>query len=276
MPSKRTSHIVAILTISVLLLLSACAKNSSPDEGFDLPESSSSSENDANTPTPEQTDNIIDMSEALLLPTSGSSEIAEQPHNQMPTLVPPEPEQPPHEQVTTTVGHSSEEFQTWQDAYAWLLRESDSKEFFLCDIESDKIPVLLVGEPENPINISHKSYNAYAYQDNQITLIGDIYTRTNLWIDNSNGLFGYAYGAGSGEAYRYYISHDLLCYDCDVSGYYYDDGKIIYWFRGSDGSKIIVTDETEAEYQRIQNSYIGLERYDTTEANIMEVIYGGS
>jgi hypothetical protein len=42
-----------------------------------------------------------------------------------------------------------------------------------------------------------------------------------------------------------------------------------------DGSKIIVTEETGAEFQRIKNSWIELERYDITEANIQKRMNGG-
>jgi len=246
--------------------------------------------------------------EVIFQPASASLETAEQLHNQTSTLVSPEPEQPPRElkptpispepeqpplelkptpvspepgrpplEQTTALDPSPEVFQTWQDAYAWLLQESESKEFFLCDIDADEIPELLVGGPEDPNNNSHNRYYAYTYQDNQIVFIGDIYTRTDLWIDNSNGILGYAYGAGSGESHRYYMSHGMLCYDGDVIGYYYDNnGNIIDWFRGLDGSEIIVTDETEAEYRRIKNSYTVLERYDITETNIAKVIYCGN
>ena len=172
-------------------------------------------------------------------------------------------------------GSFSNSAEEWQDAYAWLLWESICDEFYLCDIDADGIPELLVGGPEDPRTSSHKSYNVYMYIDHQIVFIGDVFTRTELWIDNNN-VFGYDYGAGSGEVLRYNMNFGILYFDGEVSGYFYDKGDIIYWFRGSDGNNIIVTDETEAEYQRIQDSYIKLNRYNISVTNIIKIIYGGN
>ena len=60
---QRTSKIISIFIIAVVSLLSACSKNSSPDDGFVLSESSTSSENIAVAPTPEQTGVINDALE---------------------------------------------------------------------------------------------------------------------------------------------------------------------------------------------------------------------
>ena len=171
----------------------------------------------------------------------------------------------------------SAENQTWQDSYAKLLRKSSGKEFFLFDIDDDGIPELLVGGP--PIEMDkYAEYDVYTYKENNNVHIGDVSTlhSSSLWIDNNNGLLGYAYGAGAGATHRYFIDNGILCYDDEIYGYFYDNnGNYTEWFRDLDGSKIIVTEEIEDEYQRIWNGKVELERYDVTENNIKKVIHGG-
>jgi len=170
------------------------------------------------------------------------------------------------------------ETQTWQEAYAELLQELSGKEFFyVCDIDGDGIPELLIGGPSADTD-KYAHYDVYTYRSYKIERLGEVSTLSSdgyLWIDNNGGILGYSYGAGSGGTYRYYIDNGVLCSDGEVHGYYYDsDGNQINWFRGFDESEIIITEEMEDEYQRILNSQIELERYNITESNIAKVIYG--
>lgn len=190
------------------------------------------------------------------------------------TAMPPEiSELPFSPQPTLTL--SPVEIQTWRDAYAELLRVSNMRKFFLCDIDGDGIPELLTGGASTDTD-KYADYDVYKYINDTIECIGIVGTLSSgsLWLDNNGGILGYSYGAGAGGTYRHYIKNGVLCYDGEIYGYYFDgDGNQIEWFRGSDGSKIIVTEDTEEEYQRILNSKIELKSYDITEANIARVIY---
>lgn len=172
---------------------------------------------------------------------------------------------------------SSNETKTWQEAYAELLRESSGKEFFLCDIDRDGILELLISGPSTDM-AKYANYDVYTYKNYLIEYLGEIGTLSwsGLWLDNNSGILGYSYGAGGGGTYRFYIDNGVLCYDGEVYGYYYDSaGNRTKWFRGSDGDNIIVTEETENEYECIWKSMIKLESYSITEDNITTVIYDG-
>ena len=187
----------------------------------------------------------------------------------------PESAQPRHS-LTSTLMPPTIETKTWQDAYAALLRGTSDKFFFLCDIDRNEIPELLIGGPQTETD-KYADYDVYIFKNYVIKCIGTVGTLRlgYLWLDNNGGILGYAYGAGGGETYRYYIDNDVICHDGVVYGYYYDgDGNYTEWFRSPDGSEIIVTEETEDEYQRIRKSNIELECYDITESNITTVIYG--
>ena len=167
------------------------------------------------------------------------------------------------------------EGQTWQDLYAGVLRESNDKEFFLCDIEGDGVPELLVGGPETDTG-KYANYDVYIYKNNVTECIGDVGTLSwsCLWLDHSGGILGYSYGAGGGGTYRCYIEDGKLYEDGEIYGYRFDDnGTQVEWFRGRDGNEIIVTEETEDEYQSILDAHIEIQRSDITEANILKVIY---
>lgn len=166
--------------------------------------------------------------------------------------------------------------QTWQDAYTELLRETTSKEFFLCDIDQDELPELLIGGPSTDTD-KYANYDVYIFKEDTIECIGSVGTLSwsFLWLDSNKGILGYDYGAGSGGMHRYYIDNGALYNEGEVNGYYYDsEGDCIEWFRNSDGVKTIVTEKTEDEYQSIYSRYIKLECYDITEVNITKVIYG--
>lgn len=168
-------------------------------------------------------------------------------------------------------------YKTWQDAYAELLQDCSGAEFYICDIDCDGSPELLIGGPV--VNMGkYADYDVYTYRDNIVKCLGTAETLSwsSFWLDGNCGILGYSYGAGGGGTYRYYIDNDALCYDGEVDGYYYDsEDNCIEWFRGADGSKIIVTEETKYEYERIWNSMIELERYTVNNDTILKVIYGG-
>jgi hypothetical protein len=164
---------------------------------------------------------------------------------------------------------------SWQDSYANLLRESDGKDFLLCDIDLSGIPELLIGEPSNGTH-KHNEYNVYSYRNGDVIHIGEFgsLATSSLWTDGNGGILGYSYGAGAGGTYRAYVDNGVLYHEGEIFGYYYDgDGNYTRWYRDSDGIEVIVTDETNSEYQRIWESMIELESYEINEANITRVIY---
>ena len=183
-----------------------------------------------------------------------------------------EPSLPATETSSTgpTLTPSPIEIQSWQDAYAELLRESSGQEFFLVDIDNDGIPELLVGGQMIDWG-KYAEYYVYTYTDNTLVHLGEISTLSwsCLWIDNNNGILGSASGAGGGGIYRSYIEGGILNYDGEVYEYYNDT----VWFRDSDGNMVIVTEETEDEFQRMWDSLIELESYEITEANIARIVY---
>lgn len=183
-----------------------------------------------------------------------------------------------YDNTCTDNTQSSLKAQMWQDAYAAQLRGSLGNDFFLCDIDSNGIPELLIGGPSIDSG-KYANYDVYTYGDNTVECLGKVVTLSwsSLWLDDNGGVLGYSYGAGGGETYRYYIDNGVLCYDGVVYGYDYDsDGNCTEWFRGADGSKMIVNEATKSEYENIWNSQIELERYTITEDEISMVIYGGS
>lgn len=168
--------------------------------------------------------------------------------------------------------------QTWQDAYADMLRKSLGNLFYLCDIDSDGISELLLGGPSSDTD-KMAEFEVYGYKSNLVESLGTVATLrwSSLWLDDHGGILGYAYGAGGGGTYRYYINNDILCYDDEVEGYSYDlEGNEIRWFRGLDGSRIVVTKENESEYDTIWKRWVTLERYIASEDTISTVIYGGA
>ncbi len=166
----------------------------------------------------------------------------------------------------------------WQDTYADLLKKSIGNNFYLCDIDSDGTPELLIGGPSSD-TYKYDEYDIYTYKNNQAECLGTIGTLrwSSFWLDGNCGILGYSYGAGGGGTFRYYIDDGVLYDDGGVNGYYYDsNGNCIEWFRGPDKSEIIVTEENKFEYERIWESMIGLERYIATDDTIATVIYGES
>ena len=134
----------------------------------------------------------------------------------------------------------------------------------------------MIGGPSTDTD-KYANYDVYIFENYTIECIGAVGTLnwSCVWIDNKGGILGYAYGAGGGGTYRYYIDNGALFHDGEIYGYYFDDdGNQVEWFRGADGSEIIVTEEIEDEYQYIWNNKIELESYDITESNIVKVIYG--
>lgn len=167
------------------------------------------------------------------------------------------------------------EVSSWQDDYAELLRKSDSEKFYLCDIDENGTLELLVGGVLADWS-KYQEYDVYTYKNNAIVHIGVISTLSSgsLWLDNNRGILGYAYGAGSGGTYRYYIDNDELCYDDEVYGYNYTlSGEQTEWFRDADGNKKILSEETEQEFQVLWGNNITLEGYEINESSIKEVIY---
>ena len=153
--------------------------------------------------------------------------------------------------------------QMWQDAYAEMLRDLSGNDFYLCDIDENGIPELLIGGPSTDTD-KHTEFDVYTYKERKAECLGTVSTLrwSSFWLDENGGILGYSYGAGAGGTYRYYIDNDILCYDGEVSGYYYDsEGIYIEWFKGSDGSDIIITDENRHENENILNSMRVLERY---------------
>lgn len=165
----------------------------------------------------------------------------------------------------------------WRDAYAQLLRDSPDEYFYLCDIDGNNIPELLIGGPSTDTD-KYADYDVYTYRNNKAECLGTVGTLNqegNLWLDESGGILGYSYGAGSGGTDRHYIENGVLYEDGDVHGYYFDSrGNLIEWFRGNDGNKVIVDDETKDEYDRIRKSETELQRHTITEEEISAVIYG--
>lgn len=177
-----------------------------------------------------------------------------------------------------SVASSDLSAQMWQDAYAELLRESLGNDFYFCDIDNNGIPELLIGGPSSDTE-KYAEYSVYTYKSNLIECLGTVETLrwSSLWLDDNGGILGYSYGAGGGGTYRYCIDNDVLRYDGEVEGHYYDsEGNYFEWFRGADESRIIVTEENKYEYERIWKSMIDLERYIASEDTILTVIYGES
>lgn len=164
----------------------------------------------------------------------------------------------------------------WQDVYAEMLQKLSGNEFYLCDIDGNGTPELLIGGPSTDTD-KYSEFDVYTYRDSKAECLGSVSTlrSSSLWLDDNCGILGYSYGAGSGGTHRYYMEDGLLNYDDEVSGYYYSEGNQIEWFRDMDGSKIIVTDENRNEHDRIWKSLRSLERYIVTDETIQTVIYGG-
>lgn len=172
---------------------------------------------------------------------------------------------------------SYEQSGNWQDVYAGMLQELSGNEFYLCDIDESGIPELLIGGLSTDTD-KYSEFNVYTYKDSKVECIGKVATLrfSSLWLDDNCGILGYSYGAGSGGTYRYCIDNGFLNYDDEVSGYYYDgEGNHIEWFRGKDGSEIIVTEENRNEYDESWKSLRELERYVVVDETIRTVIYGG-
>jgi hypothetical protein len=178
--------------------------------------------------------------------------------------------------VLLTDGLLPTAYPSWQDAYAALLRQSSHEAFYLVDIDNDGIPELLIGG-QMPDWTKYAEYYVYTYKNNIAVYIGNVSTlsSSHLWTDKDNGILGYEYGAGEGGTIRFYIDSGAIQFDDTIQGYFYDrDGNFTVWFRGADGSMVIVTKETEDEYLRILNSQIELESHAITEDNIEKIIYG--
>ena len=159
-----------------------------------------------------------------------------------------------------------------------MLQGLSGNEFYLCDIDGNGIPELLIGGPSTDTD-KHSEFDVYTYRDSKAEHLGEISTLrwSSLWLDDDCGILGYSYGAGAGGTYRYYIDNDLLNYDDEVSGYYYNsEGNRTEWFRGVDGSQIIVTDENQDEYNKSWQSLHTLERYIVSDEAIRAVIYEGT